>query len=275
MIKELRQLKTRYRLKQESLTTILLRPIFYTNRLRRERLNVVAEEWDYLIVLDACRYDTFKELNFLDGELRKAYSAGTHTVEWVKENFKGDFPDIVYISANPQVSHPQLKKWVGNSNPFYHLENLWDEGWDDDILTVHPETVNKATLRLVDKYPDKRFIIHYLQPHHPFIGDNNLNLSEREYSMINSPNWSYVLNNHKLEDIKKAYKENLRFVLGYLKELTKNLEGKTVVTADHGEAFGELGIYSHVPSMYIKSLFEVPWFEVCKVKGNFKSENIP
>ena len=34
---------------------------------------VTKEDWDYLIILDACRYDDFEELHskYLEGELEK------------------------------------------------------------------------------------------------------------------------------------------------------------------------------------------------------------
>jgi len=30
--------------------------------------NVMDKDWDNLIILDACRYDIFKDVNFIDGE---------------------------------------------------------------------------------------------------------------------------------------------------------------------------------------------------------------
>ena len=32
----------------------------------RKGVKVLDEEWDYLIVLDACRYDYFEKYNFID-----------------------------------------------------------------------------------------------------------------------------------------------------------------------------------------------------------------
>ena len=62
--------------------------------------------------------------------------------------------------------------------------------------------------------------------------------------------------------IKKAYAENLKFVLEYLKKLICNLQGKIVITADHGEAFGEKGVLGHPYGVHIRELVEVPWFTV-------------
>lgn len=46
-------------------------------------LKVMREEWDYLIILDACRYDYFAAIweNYFDGELEKRVSLGSGTLE--------------------------------------------------------------------------------------------------------------------------------------------------------------------------------------------------
>lgn len=59
----------------------------------------------------------------------------------------------------------------------------------------------------------------------------------------------------------------LRRCWGEVSELLKNLsDKKVVITSDHGEAFGEWGIYGHPGGVYIKALTEVPWFE-CNTKS--------
>ncbi|MFB6295104.1 MAG: hypothetical protein ABEI97_05055, partial [Candidatus Nanohaloarchaea archaeon] len=72
--------------------------------LPQDGIYVTAEEWDMLIVLDACRYDTFKELNTIPGELKKVKSRATSTPQWLERNFSGDQNDIVYAAGNPFVS---------------------------------------------------------------------------------------------------------------------------------------------------------------------------
>lgn len=44
---------------------------------------------------------------------------------------------------------------------------------------------------------------------------------------------------------KEAYKKNLVSVLKEVQRLVDDLEGKIIVTSDHGEALGEDGIYLH------------------------------
>lgn len=71
-------------------------------------IDIMKENWDYLIILDAARYDLFKESvkNFkIQGKLKKVESKGSATPEWLKKNFKKDFYDIIYVSANPFIKH--------------------------------------------------------------------------------------------------------------------------------------------------------------------------
>ncbi|OTE98442.1 hypothetical protein B9G38_17665, partial [Halorubrum sp. SD612] len=58
------------------------------------------------------------------------------------------------------------------------------------------------------------------------------------------------------------YEENLRIALESVSELVEELDGDVVVTADHGEAFGEEGVWEHHIETYIPALMEVPWLEV-------------
>jgi hypothetical protein len=67
------------------------------------------------------------------------------------------------------------------------------------------------------------------------------------------------------EDIWDAYRENLRMVLPHVENLLGELEGKTVVTADHGNMIGERGTpipiseYGHPRWIYADELVTVPW----------------
>jgi len=132
---------------------------------------IMDEEWDYLIILDACRYDYFESLRekYFDGELEKRISLGSNTFEWCVETFKGYYPDVIYVSGNPYINSKVEIRGFNASRHFYKVFDVWDFGWDYELGTVPPENINKTTLNLIRKYPQKRFIIHYLQPHAPYI----------------------------------------------------------------------------------------------------------
>lgn len=242
----------------------ILRFLSQLNGWRYTPVRVMDEDWDYLVVLDACRYDYFKEICNISGKLKKKFSGGTHTVPWIKYNFDDEFPETVYVSSNPQVSKYKLRKLFGRTSPFFHLEEVWDWGFDEELNTVHPRTVTSSAIELSKKYTDKRIIVHYLQPHKPFIA--YINLAEDEILEIHE-RWPVDAYNGTLDvsKVRIAYIDNLKLVLEYVEELIKNLaNGKIVVTSDHGECFGEHGIYLHPPNLYIGALIEIPWLEVSR-----------
>ncbi|WP_434522251.1 hypothetical protein [Halorubrum sp. AS12] len=58
----------------------------------------------------------------------------------------------------------------------------------------------------------------------------------------------------------QAYRDNLEWVLGDVELLLSNLDAETVVlSSDHGEAFGEWGLYGHYRHVPVRALREVPW----------------
>ncbi|QLH81275.1 hypothetical protein [Halosimplex pelagicum] len=262
VIRDTQKLIKRYKNGKENFHSITLRAAFLPNRYRLDPVSVVDESWDVLIVLDACNFDHFKEISHIDGKLSKIPSKGTHTVEWMRENFDRDCSDIVYVAGNPQVSRTKLKNWVGVENPFYHLEPVWKDEWNEKRNTQPPGPVSDAARELHSEFPDKRLIVHYLQPHHPFIGEETPSTTHRQNQILNSMNWRPIFDELSLDTIEQAFHENLRIVLDDINDLLSDLSGDIVITADHGEAFGEYGLYGHVPGLYAPSMVFVPWLEV-------------
>ncbi len=244
-------------------------------------VKVMDEKWDYLIILDACRYDYFKKLNDTPGNLEKKISRGSDTGNWKKRNFNKKYPNTVYVTANPQLSKVKLKDDLGFV-PFPYIENVWDYGWDEYWDTVPPKEVTRAAIKIRKEYPEKRMIIHYVQPHQPFIaGPYAEELREKRHNLNPDELWKRILQGTRLTGVSDTwrfvekgminfdkarigYKENIKLVLKEVKELIKELEGKIVVTADHGDAHGEFYIYGHPGYIYLTPLVEVPWLKIYK-----------
>lgn len=134
------------------------------------KVSVMDEKWNYLIVLDACRYDYFSNQykDYFQGKLEKIYSQGSHTLEWCKKSFTKYFKDVIYVSANPLINSKVKVGGFDAKSHFFRVFDVWNSYWDDEFGTVHPQKINEVMMNLKDKYLDKRFIIHYLQPHPPF-----------------------------------------------------------------------------------------------------------
>ena len=60
-------------------------PLFHRELTLKNAVKVMEEEWDYLIVLDACRYDTFKKV--ADDSAGYVISGDTNTRKWMRWNF--------------------------------------------------------------------------------------------------------------------------------------------------------------------------------------------
>lgn len=251
---------------------------FY-NRRSHQGVNIINEVWDYLIILDACRYDDFARLNWLEGRLEKRISRGTNSNEWLVKNFTGYYSDTVYISANPHCSDHLVGGFRGVDH-FHKVEHVWKYGWDDAVDTVPPHQVTEAALKAVRQYPDKRMIIHYIQPHGPWIGKTQIfqQASGEGISATGNSQWT---GQHQiwrmvregsvdLNLLRQATLDNLELALKDVEKLLPALSGKIVISADHGEAFGEKWVYAHPAGVYIKELVEVPWFVIDKGERSYQ-----
>lgn len=138
------------------------------------KVSIMDEKWDYLIVLDACRYDYFSRFYgyYLQGKLEKVLSPASTTLGWCKKSFREYYDDVVYVSTNPYINSKVEVEGFGAKDYFFRVVDVWDYGWDEKFGTVHPQKVNEAVQNLRGKYSGKRFIIHYMQPHAPYLGYN-------------------------------------------------------------------------------------------------------
>ena len=71
-----------------------------------------------------------------------------------------------------------------------------------------------------------------------------------------------VLSNGTRETVMRYHEDNLRIALESITDLLDSLDGDVVITADHGEAFGEQGVWEHHIETHIPPLVEVPWLKI-------------
>lgn len=233
--------------------------------------DVMEEDWDTLILLDACRYDDFERVSDIDGELSHKISKGVDSPEFIKKNFVGkDLTDTVYVTANPYFS------LIGD-NTFHETNTNPLSKWDSELQCVRPEAVTTSAINAHKKHPNKRIIVHYMQPHDPPLGPKAKELRENA-GIISGPMGTGNSDKRIMElvaageiskkEAHEAYRETLDIVLEDVTSLIDQIDGKIVISADHGEMFGErpypiLGeLYEHFQNPKTISLCKVPWHVV-------------
>lgn len=217
-------------------------------------------------------------------------SRGSHTSEWLRRSFQRPLNNVVYVSANPQIS--MLDEVRKN---FKRVIDLYLLCWDDKLQTVKPSAVNLFVKEniIVGK---KKLIAHYMQPHPPFLANTWLNIYSHDFRRDKKGLEIYDLamkNSETRKEFVKAYIKSLVIVVKYveilvnkLRTIEENLE--VVITSDHSEILHGsyypfrftkkfwlwipwmLGIYrfvgheekSKLPPRARAQLYEVPWIEL-------------
>lgn len=258
---------------------------YYWNRQHGPGTSILEKDWDNLLLLDACRYDEFcRVAPFEQATIEQRITLGSKTPEFLQHTF-GDIQlhDTVYVTANPQVLKFQYESH--SDTPIFHdTISLLDE-WNTETQTIMPETVRKAALEAENIYPNKRLLIHFLQPHAPFLGLTAEKIRRHTGKTIGglNPGREYTdIEQQELEtgsyleilgdgidrkEIRTAYRETLQLVIKECQSLINTLSGKTAITSDHGELLGEriypLGRprWEHPAGIRTTELCVVPWVE--------------
>lgn len=223
-----------------------------------------------LIIFDGQRHDLFKEMypDYFRGKLSEVWNGGvTWTLPWFVRHFQGKF-DCTLYSANPAFSGGTgyLSKWFTTTYiPREHFKRIipWQEiGFDYSTGTAYPKKINQVVLAK----PDDKMIVHYIQPHVPYVGKPPLPWTKGG-DLVNKTKSRLASGALTIKRLRKAYMGNMRLAFNGAVELEKKLEGKIVITSDHGDALGEEGHFYH-GRMYPRMLCicHVPWFEVEGIK---------
>lgn len=135
-------------------------------------LGLLREQWDVAIILDACRYDVFKEVykQYLPKGKLVTRVGGSDTLDWLHSVFNGYGKyDIVYVSAHPGINGKGVA-WgsFNGSEKFYKVYDAWINGWDWEIGSSLPDEVAKIAVEIISENPDRKILIHFLQPHFPY-----------------------------------------------------------------------------------------------------------
>jgi len=255
--------------------------------------NVFDREWDLLVVLDACRVDALHsvapEYPWLT-PISATTSVGSTSKEWMINTFKSDYREPIgrtaCVTANSWVDvvlegdpnflqyaftkdswlpnqswlEPLVRRDLVTKDDFAAFDSV---GWladENPYRVASAEQVTDRAIRAGREFEADRLLVHYMQPHEPYIaeasrtGEEPTDEEARPFEPLRS--------GANKKGIRRAYLDNLRYVLDSVEVLLRNVDAdRVVVTADHGELFGEWGLYGHIGGIPHPDLKRVPWAE--------------
>lgn len=227
--------------------------------------SMFAEDWEVCIVLDACRADELERFgetfDWLD-TVGRFPSLASCTWNWVPRTVaqtdRETLQDTTYVAGNPFVDE------LTDSGTFGEVDDVFRYAWDDDRGTVYPRPVTDRAIRQWRSNDPDRLVVHYLQPHVPFLSRDAEPLDARNFTHDEDSvrdAWDRVTAGDLSRSVAvDRYRQTLETVLQDVDLLLSSIDADdVVVTADHGEAFGEWGIYGHPQNIDLPCLTQVPW----------------
>jgi hypothetical protein len=255
--------------------------------------NVFDREWGLLIVLDACRVDALRtvtpEYDWL-GPVGATTSVGSTSKEWMINTFnvthreaigrtacvtanswvdlvlEGE-PDFLQYSAvkhswlpNRSWLTPLVRRDLLTKDDFAAFDSVGRFADENPYRVASAKQVTDRAIRMGRETEADRLLVHYMQPHEPYVAEAAT--VGREPTDDEARPFEALRSGADEASIRRAYLDNLRYVLDSVEVLLRNVNAdRVVITADHGELFGEWGLYGHIGGVLHPSLKRVPWAE--------------
>jgi hypothetical protein len=235
--------------------------------------NTIRKESFLLVVLDDARYDVFKRAygRYLRGSLIRARVPPPNTYGWLPRVFS--YPEfdnvrVFYASIGIESHDIRIGHFVPRNRNVKVIPIRPHKA--KHLRTVLPSEVNETIMNVGLSGRD---IIWYAQPHFPWIVDEGLSLILvrdvliHDYLPPDTVKRRLEANGIPRSRVMNAYYANLVLALRYVRELIDYAIGQgidydeIVVTSDHGEMLGELGLYLH-QEYDLPQLTVVPWLKV-------------
>jgi hypothetical protein len=222
---------------------------------------LLREDYDHLIILDGCRYDDFRDINDIDGNLEAVYSPAGRTFPWIEaviNKYPKLFKDFICVSGSQFLATEHSK--------FKDLRNCIVKDWDDEVETISARGINHGYKVMRERYPLDKFLIWYMQPHVPFIGENMITHKEMGWKL--GDRWlltiEKMVERFGLVQTRNAYRDNIKYVINHVREILPTLDGTVIITSDHGNGFGEppRRFIGHEKNLDLWQLRSVPWLRI-------------
>lgn len=240
------------------------------------------QDWDVLLVLDACRWDVFFErygnADWLD-TVEPTTSVGSASPEWMDKTFTAAYEEemesTAYVTGNPYSKDHVPESKLGL------LDEVWRYVWDDDIGTIPPEQLTNQAVKHWRTGSYDRMIVHYMQPHWPYVTDpimygfdpQHITGEESTENPFDRQNRGELSRSDHLD----RYGANLEYVVDHVRtELLTAIDAdRVILTADHATLFGDYGLYKHPANIPLPVLRRVPWAVTsAKATDEFEPKNL-
>lgn len=236
--------------------------------------NIYEDDWDLLIILDACRADLFQEValqyDWLPDEIEMRRSVGPATRNWMQRTFTDEYSDE--IAKTDYIVSNAYSEVLLNPDDFRLLDEVHRYAWDDEYGTVRARPVTERAIDVHRSRNPERQLVHYLPPHFPSIPDYlGYNMHRENFEHADSAegiSWDGVwpaagAGEVSADRVWEAYRANLEYVLNDIEVLLQNIDAdRVIVTSDHGNALGEWWTWGHPPSTYVPVNRRVPYVEL-------------
>lgn len=223
-------------------------------------IDVMEKDWDNLILLDSYRADYFRRYSSLEGELSTVVSKGNWSLEFVVKNFQeSEYRDTIVITGNQWYQ----KYSKLDENTFHTLINPVNVA--EERTTTDQDPVIEAALEAIERYPNKRVIVHLLKPHEPHKGEKK-DQFETAIENEQAPGMMELYRKDIIskEILEQSYIDTIEYIENKIQTLLVELDGKTVVSSDHGENLGEVqhGMMQLAHGNPTPECRFVPWLEM-------------
>lgn len=258
----------------------LARALSYVHRGETEP--IWNREFDVCLVVDACRWDLFAEVcdaneyDYLPETPGQIRSVGSMSPEWISNTFGPEHTDKTYragyvtgnmFSGNGSDNWPRLPL---DGSRLGYLDEAWRTHWmdDGDVSTVPPDVLTDKAIdvwRRRDTLDIDQLVVHYMQPHTPFRSrpewfSTGGSGEEQTEAQQDKDIWKRCRDGElPKNEVWDAYRKNLYWVLDSIELLVENCDANVAITSDHGNGFGEWGIWGHPPNNPLDELRYVPW----------------
>jgi hypothetical protein len=247
--------------------------------------NVFSRDWDVLVILDTCRVDALQEASneykwLPPGDkIGSIFSTGSATKEWIAatftERYREEIENTVYVTSTSQSKRvledrvfPEDQEGIWaptnwqtvEATALHELVNAWEYARPEIGFGLHPAILTDIAIEEYRTREPDRMIVHFAHPHHPFGLDAVM--ENREMTMAEEKPFDYLMQGGNRDEVWELYMRKLEIALPYVGRLLSAVDApKAVISADHGDAFGEFSFYSHPFCAPIPSIRKVPWAE--------------